>query len=90
MQSTGDEYLRRWRVRRRSDPVLGWRASREQSWWLFVAAAVLTVTAVVLARWTGPSWALLALAAVSAVGGLLLTRLQAAAKRDDRDCCMDW
>ena len=60
-----------------------WRASRERSWWLFVAAVVLAVVAVVLARWAGPSSVLLGLAAVSAVGGLLLTRLQAEAKRRD-------
>lgn len=46
-------------------------------------AVVLAVVAVVLARWAGPSSVLLGLAAVSAVGGLLLTRLQAEAKRRD-------
>jgi tetratricopeptide (TPR) repeat protein len=71
------------RMGRRSGSGMRWRASREQSWWLFAAAAVLAIAGVVLARWKGPSWILLGLAAGSAVGGLLLTRLQGAAKRED-------
>ena len=61
-----------------------WRPSRAQSPWLFALAVALLVVAVVLPRWSGPFWLMLALAIVSSVGGLWLRRLQADAERKDQ------
>ena len=60
---------------------LDWRRPRERAWLLFVSAVVLAVLAVVVARWSGPLWAL---AAVAVVAGVLQGRLQERAKAQDR------
>ena len=60
---------------------LDWRRPRERAWLLFVSAVVLAVLAVVVARWSGPLWAL---AAAAAVAGVLQGRLQERAKAQDR------
>jgi Flp pilus assembly protein TadB len=59
---------------------LDWRRPRERAWLLFVSAVVLAVLAVVVARWSGPLWAL----AAAAVAGVLQGRLQERAKAQDR------
>jgi len=60
---------------------LDWRRPRERAWLLFVSAVVLAVLAVVVARWSGPLWAL---AVAAAVAGVLQGRLQERAKAQDR------
>ena len=69
---------------RRDDPGMRWHPSREQSWVLFAVGGALAVVAVLVDRWSGPSWLLLLLAVTGAVGGLLLTRFQAAAQQRDQ------
>ncbi len=66
-----------------------WRRRRELSWWWLGPAAVLAVGAVLLKEWKGPSWALLLVGVVLAVGAVWVPLIKAKGKeRDEHDALL--
>lgn len=66
-----------------SQPKWSSHRRREQSWGLLLLACVLAILAVVIGRWNGPSWLIVAFALLASVGGVLLTRMKEDAKAQD-------
>jgi tetratricopeptide (TPR) repeat protein len=62
---------------------LGWLRRREQSRLLYVLAVILAVAAVVVPKSPGPTWVLIVLAVVMAMGGAVLSRLKEDARQHD-------
>lgn len=64
---------------------LVWPSLAEHSRWFVVLAIVLAVVAVVVERWGGPSWVLMALGVTIAIGTVMQDRaLSKAKQRDER------